>query len=55
MHTEFNGTSKLGRSIFAIAALLCTVMVVGSIAGLAEHYGASFQATGTPAIVMARR
>jgi hypothetical protein len=55
MNREFNVTSKFVRSILAAAAALCTVMVVGSIDGLAQHYSAELQAAASPSILIVRR
>jgi hypothetical protein len=55
MNREFNTTSKLVRSILAAAAALCTVMVVGSIDSLAQHYSSELQAAASPSILFAKR
>ena len=55
MNREFNVTSKFARSILAFAAALSTVLVVGSIESLAQHYGSVLQAAASPSIVIAKR
>jgi hypothetical protein len=55
MNREFNVTSKFVRSILAAAAALCTVIVVGSIDSLAQHYSAELQAAASPSILIVRR
>ena len=40
MNREFKPTSTLLRALFATASLLVSVMVVGSMTSLAEHYNA---------------
>jgi hypothetical protein len=43
MNREFTSTTKLGRSIFAFAAVVTTVLILSGITGLAEHYGSATQ------------
>jgi hypothetical protein len=40
MNREFNPISILARALMATASLLASGLVVASIAGLADHYGA---------------
>jgi hypothetical protein len=55
MNREFNATSKFARSILAVAAALSTVLVVGSIDSLAQHYSAELSAAASPSIVLAAK
>ncbi len=55
MNREFNASSKFARSIIVVAAALSTVLVVGSIDSLAQHYSSELQAAAAPSIVMAHR
>jgi hypothetical protein len=43
MNREFTSTSTLVRSLFAVAAIVSTVLIVSGIGGLAEHYSAGTQ------------
>jgi len=54
MNREFNTTSMLTRSILAAVAALSTVLVIGSIDGLAQHYGADAQMAAAATTVVAR-
>ena len=54
MNREFNTTSMLTRSILAAVAALSTVLVIGSIDGLAQHYGAGAQMAAVATTVVAR-
>ncbi|MCU0768166.1 MAG: hypothetical protein MUD07_01825 [Burkholderiaceae bacterium] len=38
MNSEFKSSSKQARSVFFIAAIVSTALVLSGIAGLAEHY-----------------
>lgn len=52
---RFEPLSPLLRSIFAVGALFATVITMGSIAALAEHYGAIAQSAPVAAVVVAQR
>jgi hypothetical protein len=54
MNREFHATSKLARSILAVTAVLSTVLVIGSIDMLAQHYGTELQAAAAPTVLIAR-
>jgi hypothetical protein len=54
MNREFNAASTLVRSILAAAAVLSTLLVVGSIEGLAQHYSAGMQAVAPSAVIAQR-
>jgi hypothetical protein len=43
MNREFTSTSTLARSVFALAAIVSTILIVSGISGLAEHYSAGTQ------------
>jgi hypothetical protein len=55
MNREFNASSKFVRSVLAVAAALSTMLVVGSIESLAQHYSSELQAAASPSIVIAKR
>lgn len=55
MNREFKPTSTLIRAILATASLLVSVLVVGSVASLAEHYNAESQLASAPHAVVAQR
>ena len=55
MNREFKPTSTLIRAIFAIASLLVSVLVVGSMASLADHYNAESQLASAQREVVAQR
>jgi hypothetical protein len=54
MNREFSAISKFARSILAVAAALSTVLVVGSIDSLAQHYSSELQAAASPSLLIAR-
>lgn len=54
MNREFTSTSKPVRSVFAVAALVATLLIIGGIDGLATLYGSGGQlATTTSAVTRA--
>jgi hypothetical protein len=55
MQRDFNASSKQARSVFALAAILATLLVVGSIEGLSQHYSADVQLAGTTPVAVAQR
>jgi hypothetical protein len=55
MQREFNASSKQARSLFAVAAVLATLLVVGSIEGLSQHYSADVQLAGAKPFAVAHR
>ena len=55
MQREFKPTSKMVRSVFAIAAIVASMFVVGLIDSLFGHYGGlGHFAIGRPAVVAHR-
>lgn len=55
MKRDFNASSKQARSILAFIAVLTSLLVLGSIDGLSQHYGAESQlASARPAVVAQR-
>ena len=54
MNRQFNPTSPLLRSLFAIAAVFTTLLTVAGIDGLAAHYGADNQVASTTTVVARR-
>jgi hypothetical protein len=55
MNREFKPTSAMIRALFATASLLASMLVVSSMAGLADHYYAELQlASGQPTAVAQR-
>ena len=55
MNREFKPTSMLIRALFATASLLVSSLVVASMAGLADHYGAQSQFASAARPVVAQR
>jgi len=55
MNREFKPTSALLRALFATASLLVSVMVVGSMTSLAEHYNAEAQLASAQRAIVAQR
>jgi hypothetical protein len=55
MNRQFNPTSILLRAVFATASLLASGLVVGSMAGLADHYSDVSQTASTQRAVVAQR
>jgi hypothetical protein len=55
MNREFTTTSKLARSVLAVAAVVSTALIVSGIGGLAEHYSADMQLAQAQPVVTARR
>jgi hypothetical protein len=55
MNREFKPTSTLIRTIFATASLLVSVLVVGSMTSLADHYNAEAQAATAQRAWVAQR
>lgn len=55
MNREFKSTPNALRATFAIASLLVSLLVVGSMASLADHYHAeTLMATAQSAVVAQR-
>jgi hypothetical protein len=54
MNREFNPTPIRLRALFATASLVLSTLVLGSLAGLATHYGDLAAAHGGPAVVAQR-
>jgi thiol:disulfide interchange protein len=55
MNREFNTSSKQARSIFAVVAILATVLVLASIDGLSQHYAAEAQLASAKPVSLAQR
>ena len=55
MNREFSASSKQARTSFAVAAVLATLLVAGSIEGLAQHYGAEAQLASAKPVTIAHR
>jgi len=55
MNREFSASSSQARSILAVAAVLATLLVAGSIEGLSQHYGAEAQVAGAKTVSVAQR
>ena len=55
MQRDFNASSRQARSAFALAAVLATMLVMGSIEGLSQHYGADLQLAGAKPVAVAQR
>ena len=55
MNAQYNASSRPARSVIAMLACVAAVTVLGSIGGLAEHYGSQSQvASGKPVTVAQR-
>lgn len=54
MTREFKFTPNTLRAAFALASLLVSVLVVGAMAGLADHYHADLLASARTAILAQR-
>lgn len=50
MNRRYDPSSRLSRSVLAFVACVVTLVVLGSIQGLAEHYGAAIQVAATPSV-----
>lgn len=55
MNREFKPTSTLIRTVFATASLLVSVLVVGSMSSLADHYNAEAQSAAAQRAWVAQR
>jgi hypothetical protein len=55
MKSSFNPSSKKARSVFALAAVLATILVMGSIEGLSQHYSADVQFGSAKPVAVAQR
>jgi hypothetical protein len=55
MNRTFKTTSARVRALFAIAALAASSLVIGSIAGLADHYNAETYLAKAAGAVVAQR
>jgi hypothetical protein len=55
MNRDFSASSRQARSILAVAAIVATMLVVGSIEGLSQHYGAEAQFASAKPITVAHR
>jgi hypothetical protein len=51
MNRPYSPTSRPARALLAVIACVATLFVLGSIHGLAEHYGAAVQLAGAPTVV----
>lgn len=50
MNREFTPTTKPSRIVFALAAAVSTLLVLGGIDGLAGHYGSAGVQIAAPAV-----
>lgn len=55
MNREFKSTPNALRAFFAVASLLVSLLVVSSMAGLADHYHAETQLVTAQSAVVAQR
>lgn len=55
MNREFNASSRKVRSILAFLAVLSTILVLGSIDGLSQHYGTEAQLASVKPVSIAYR
>jgi len=51
MDREFNPTSALVRTVFAVGSMIVSLLIVSSITSLAEHYNAESVATAQHVVV----
>jgi hypothetical protein len=55
MNRQFNTSSKLTRTVLAVAAIVATWVIALSIDGLAGHYHVAAQAANSPMVTLAQR
>ncbi len=55
MNRQFNSTSKLTRSAFAVVAILATVVVASAIEGLIDYYHGDPQVAASQPVVIGER
>lgn len=55
MNRDFIASSTQARSVLAVFALVATLLVVGTIDGLSNHYGAEAQLATAKPISVAQR
>lgn len=55
MNREFNASSRQARSVLAFVAVLATLLVVGSIESLSQHYSAEAQVAIAKPVSVAQR
>ena len=55
MNREFKPSSAMIRAIFATASLLASILVVGSMASLADYYHAESQSASGQRMAVAQR
>lgn len=55
MNREFSASSKQARSILAVAAVVATILMVGSIEGLSQYYPAEAQLASAKPLTVAHR
>ena len=55
MNHDFNASSKQARSLFALIAALATLLVLASVDGLSQHYGAEAQLASAKPVSVALR
>jgi hypothetical protein len=55
MNAQFNASSRPARSVIAMLACVATVTVLGSIGGLAQHYGSQAEPANAKSVTVAQR
>jgi len=55
MNHVFRASSTQARSILAMVAILATLLVVGAIDGLSQHYGSEAQLASAKPVTVAKR
>ena len=55
MNRDYNASSNQARSVLALTAVLATMLVVGSIEGLSQHYSAGLQLAAAKSVAVAQR
>jgi hypothetical protein len=55
MNRNYNASSKQARSVCALTAVLATMLVMGSIEGLSQHYSVDLQLAGAKSVAVAQR
>jgi hypothetical protein len=55
MNAQYNSSSRPARSVIAVLACVMTVTALGSVVGLAGHYGNQAELASAKAVTVAQR
>ena len=55
MNAQYNASSRPARSVIAMLACVVTVTVLGSVVGLAGHYGNQAELASAKTAIVAQR